>query len=409
MLSSLPLPDLLNLIENKGHTGKLKLSRDTHQVTLFVSDGRIVFCSSLMDPDLIAGQLALMGHISYRELLEWKREVRAGRRETVLDFLPGSPIPNEAWNEAFHQVFENETTHLFSWNDGSFEFESCEIDIPQEVRLNLTIADYSAEATVAARQWQEVLSALPDEDKVPMVVDFTDPEFEADIELGPRDWQLLAHVDGRKNLFAIASSASISRVEACRSFLRMLEGGYLRWGDPCDAVQGQATSENGGSEVRPRGRLGRLLSREKAAEANSGQKACLPVEVAEFENRLLEQLASEQGMSEDERMELLRKAWRDLLIRHPLLDYLPRPNGRVDASRFEREFLLWDDEEATENLLYDCLDALRVLIESTYLRMVEVMGDKKALQVYLKMYEPLAIADLSVEAIGQLDLLGLKK
>ena len=129
-----------------------------------------------------------------------------------------------------------------------------------------------------------------------------------------------------------------------------------------------------------------------------------------FENRLLDRLTEEAGAETVfQAEEFLLEHWMALWTDHPLLDGLPLPGDRIEMGSLEQDLLRWDDPEASEEVVLDCLDALQELVGETFEQMLQTWGEKKALQVYRKEYEATFQPDTTAEMMEDLSLLALAR
>lgn len=409
-LSSLPLVDVLKLIETKGHTGRLLLDNGERQSILYLEQGRLVFLSCLMDPVRMGLRLAWMGFLPRREYLAWKLAVRQGKKSTTLDFFPGGGVPPEAWQRAFEAALQDEALDLFAWDDGDFEFETGSLSLPQALRLNLPIESFLQQARQQSEEWKKLQALLPQEELVPAIGDFSNPEsLVPDTPPTVSEWQVLAHVDGRRDLRALATVSGRSYFQTCQCIVGLARKGFLRWVRPVRSSSPRSVSEF--SPPRPRsgepsrGLFQLLTSKGKAERVPEASPLSV---LAEFENLLLDRLEAEVEQ-EFKAQEFLQRQWPSLWAQHPLVDGLPWPDERVDALRFEERIARWEDAEACEEVVLDCLCALQELVEATYRQMEEWLGEQKALQAYRKDYEQVFGGGLPDEVVQELSWLSLAR
>lgn len=404
-LSSLPLVDVLKLIDAKGHTGRLLLEDGQRRSILYLEQGQLMFLSCLMDPVHMGLRLAWMGDLPRREYLAWKLAVKQGQKSTTIDFYPGEGVSPEAWQRAFEVALQDEALEIFQWPDGDFEFETGSLSLPPGLQLNRPIETFLQQGIHQAEEWKKLQTQLPGEDVVPAITDFSLPEsLVPDAPPTESEWQMLAHVDGRRDLRALAAVSVRSYFHTCESVLALSRKGFVRW-TPRPSGNGRTEDAAGRSGEAGRSLLQLLTSKDKGVNAPSVS----PISVlAEFENRLLERLEEEAEGGFDAR-QFLQRQWPSLWTRHPLMDGFPWPGNRVGAFRFEDEVARWEDAEACEEVVLDCLCALQELVEATYQQMEEGLGDKKALQGYRKDYEQVLGGGLPSDVVQELSWLSLAR
>jgi len=405
-LSSLPLADVLKLIDSKGHTGQLSIESEGRRSVLYLERGFLIYLSCLMDPLRVGLRLARTGSLPRREYLGWKLAVSRGQKSTTVDFYPGENIPQSAWQEVFDLALQDESLEIFSWQDGEFEFESGTLSLADGLRLNLPIATFLNQAAEQSAGWEQIRSQLPQEDVVPAVVDFTDPDsLVTDAAPSESEWKVLAHVDGRRDLRALSSVSSLSYFATCQGIVALVRKGYVQWAPRPQGGRPQGrTSAPPGEESR--GLLQRLTSKERNGKASRPHS---PIALlARFENQLLERLENETGR-EFNPEQFLETQWRSMWVRHPLVDGFPLPGERFQSFHLEDEVSRWEDPPACEEVVLDCLCALQELVEATYRKMEHALGEKKALQGYRKDYEQVLGGGLPDEVVQELSWLSLAR
>ena len=392
-LSSLPLADLLKLINSRGHTGRLALQSEQRTSSLYIDQGKLIFLGCLMDPIRVGLRLACLGHLSRRDLLAWKRAVRQGENTTLLEVYPGPNISPEAWRQAFRIEMQDEGLEIFSWDDGDFEFETGSISLSPGLRLDLAIETYLDESTRQAERWKEIRAQLPKEDEVPVAFDFSVVEKLPSHPLSEIQWRVLAHVDGRRNLRALSSLAAQSYFDTCLAILELVQKEYVHWA-PRPKAYRKPPKMNEQPDHNGKGFFHRLTSKEGPLRQPQARGVEVPSFsspvslLTEFENRLLASLQEETN-GEFNVEPFLEDQWWQLGSLHPLIDWFPLPADRLCSARFESDVPGWQDDAACNEVVLDSLDALQDLADATFAAMQEHLGDKKALQIHRREHDRL--------------------
>ncbi len=408
-LESLSLIDILKLIQDKSHTGRLSLKKDAQQASLVFDKGQLVFTGGLSDAGRMGRRLANRGEMDRRELLGWKLDVRRSGRKTLQDFLPALDTEKPVFREIIETALQDELMELLGWESGEFEFVSEAAEVPEALRLDVTSQGLMAIAEEQVKLWQDIRQRMPSDGRVAGVTDFTRESFQTGETLTEQEWVVLASIDGRRSLKAVATLAGRSWFETCRAALRLMDQGYLQWrekkeeiSEPVQACPAQAPSP------QAKGFFKRLtVPQEKVSEGQAG-----PVElvdqVVRFENRLLEVTSAEAGESFSAG-QFVQDGWPKILEEYPLVDWLSAGGGRIYSETMQQKFSAWDPGEVGEDIKLDVLDALRDLVEWTYAILIQTAGEKKALQLYRREFEQIFRAEPSGETSDVLALLGLAR
>jgi len=385
-LESLPLADLLKLVETKEHTGRLVLSGEGGESVLYFKGGCLVFTGGLLDPLRIGHRLAALGALSRKTLLSWTLAVRRGEKDNLLDFYPCPEISDELWRRAFEIELADFSLELFDRKTGEFEFEGGAIDLPKSLSLDLPVSPFIEQARARLEGWARLQKALPQGGEIPAPARF-DESKSLEAPLSAELWRVLTRVDGRRTPRALAASAGLSRVDAYQALHELTRRGLVEWiarEKPAARARKAAAPE---PQAEQRGGLfGLLGSKEKSVEALHFDS---PIAlVTEFENRLLDQLDVEAEGKKDSGG-LLQSFWEEASERHALSDLVKVQSGRLNAESCERELSRWQDPDAVEECLIDSLSLLRRIVEATHETLTGLLGEKKALAVYRKEYEQL--------------------
>lgn len=402
-LSSLPLADVLHLIDSRGLTGKLRLKNGAQTSELYLDRGRLLFTSRMMDPYQVGLHLTHLGHLSRKDLLGWKATLKRGKKQTTADFFPGQDIPEEAWQQALNWVLQDDTLTIFCWNDGEFEFATEAITLPEGLQLNLLLRTYITQATEQVNRWKEAQEKLPVEDVVPSIVDYTRLETVLEVPLKGAEWKILARINGRRSLQALSCLTGLSALEVCEAVLRLVDKRLVSWVTPPPIQDFPAQIEESLPESG-KGLLQRWTSREKGDSQAIPRTAVSAVTL--FVNRLLERLAEESPEDFNARP-FLQNHWTQLCSHHPLLDWFSCIGAKLQCHRLEEEPSRWEDAEACEEVILEGLNALQELVELIYHEMNGRLGEKKALQTYRREYEQIFRPDAAADMLAQLSLLSL--
>jgi hypothetical protein len=407
-LSSLPLTDLLQLIDTKGHSGCLHLSHEDDKRALHLRKGILVFSDCLQDAGEIGHRLMLRGLLPPREYMSWKRALLRGERKVTSDFLPNPDLPAEDLQKVFDQVLQDEGLDLFSWEEGEFEFESENGFVAGEVQLNMPISEYLSRAKEWAQKWKRLLEQYPGlEEGMTKEADFPKDGFSPTLPPTSLEWQVLAAVNGKRNLPALATASQLSLFDTGTALAGLIEKDFVQWTQPENPeVEPQEEIKPESEQIQARGGLLKRL-RQKDRVEQSPEAASAVSLVSHFENRLLELWQQEAPESFDPAF--LTRRMESLQEKHPLMDWLHIVRGQISAGRFEREPDHWGDPGACEPVIVDSLDALRDLVNQTFERLSSAAGEKKALQIYRREYDAIFRPEVSTQIAEELSWLHLAR
>lgn len=389
-LKAFSLPEILQFLAMGKLTGTLMVRRDHQGIDLVIRQGRIVN-SSTADKSRRLGQMLVYRRLIHRSDLD---EVLYEQRTTHPDRMLGQLlierdlISADDLREVIRSQLEEEIWELFSWEDGEFRFEHhSESDI-REVLVELDIEPLIIEGTRRIDEWKAIIRSLKG-DRTVLGLRPWNPEERAELTLTPAEWQVLAHINGRSSVGAIAARTGIGRFETYRILSTFLQAGIACIKEDPTEQAGEGDSEQAGSATgaddaqvaqtsRGLGFFGKRRSNEVSLKF--GESEVFPtalgliarfvdlVVLAAFEHRDF------SFTSGDERF--LERQWRDIVMDYPMADLVQVEGNTVDVRPLERYLELGGICEATLWAYEDALEALGRLYAVTSAVFSQRMGER---------------------------------
>lgn len=172
--------EVLVVLADKHQTGKLRLHSGPASVDLYLADGRLIHAESVDhgSPPRVAG-------------------TRSRLEETCFDVL--------------------------RWGHGSFEFHPGVS--PQSTRgLDATVESVLEGARRRLQVWDRVESVIPSMDVQPRLAGELGAK---EVVIDQQAWRVLAAIDGRRTVAALARTLSVSAFELCQLLSRMVQDGLV--------------------------------------------------------------------------------------------------------------------------------------------------------------------------------------
>jgi len=167
-ISQVPLPDVLRLLVGSRQTGRLDLLDGASAGAIYLESGTLIH----------AVNGAQMGEAAVFSLMAWQ--------EGGFSFVPDQAAPEES--------ISTSTDHLLE------------------------------EGSRKAREWAEVMRALPGLDAVFRLSPSGSP---SGVSLEPNEWQVLAQVDGARDVSDIADALGWDDFDVASVLARLVTGGLL--------------------------------------------------------------------------------------------------------------------------------------------------------------------------------------
>ena len=171
----------------------------------------------------------LRGDISQVPLPDVLRLLVSSRQTGRLDLLDGARtgavyLENGTLIHAVHgaQMGEAAVFSLIAWQEGGFSFVPNQV-APEE-SISISTDELLKEGTRKAREWAEIMRALPGIDAVFRLSPSGSP---SGVSLEPNEWQVLAQIDGVRDVSEIADALGWDEFDVATVLVRLVTGGLL--------------------------------------------------------------------------------------------------------------------------------------------------------------------------------------
>lgn len=380
-LKELGIHDVFQLLDLSRKTGALRVTSELrhNQGTIYFEEGTIVFAEIRSNPHPLGGLLLRTGKITDRDL-ERARELqeRQGdkRRLGAILVALGAITQREVERQVRFQV-EEVVFEVMSWNEGYFSFgEGAVSDVPTEVAVRIPVEALLMEGARRIDEWSRIESRIP---HLGVVATLAPPppsaspgEGGGELDLLPPEWEVLALIDGERDVRALAGQLGRSDFDVAKTLFGLESAGVIVLLDPGTARRGRPSPQGGGG-------VAELVAKaEQALQAKDfGAAGAAAEEAASLQphdptvHLLLGRLYLAQGRAPGAAEELRRALRLDplLVAAHRFLGY-----ALVALGRFAEALESWDQ---WERLAARSEDELAVL--------ADVQRGREAARVFLRM------------------------
>ncbi|MBA2684221.1 MAG: DUF4388 domain-containing protein [Gemmatimonadaceae bacterium] len=252
-LRELGIHDVFQLLDLSRKTGALTVTsvlRD-NQGTVYFDHGAVVFAAIRSNPHPLGELLLRAGKITEADLArarDAQRSLQSRRKLGELLVESGSLTRKELERHVRFQV-EEVVFELMSWREGFFSFEEQEIsDAPAEANIRISTESLLMEAARRIDEWSRIEGKVAHLGVIPVLAPVADdhPGF---LDLRPREWEVLAEIDGSRDLRAIATLLAQSEFDVARVAYGLLSTGIVELRDgvhpsdvPSDATPASPTT-----------------------------------------------------------------------------------------------------------------------------------------------------------------------
>lgn len=206
-LSDVSLPEMLIFLKVSQKTGVLSFVQTGVRKALFFLEGRVVFAASSLSQDRLGEVLLRGGKISADEYLRLSQRIRGGQRLGKALIEGGVLAPRDLWWGIEQQVREI-VWSLFSWEEGSFQFEESDRPRGEKITINLEVEALTVEGIRRISGTGTISNHFVPVDTILERTDKLSP-----VPLEPYEEHVLRQVNGKKTVAEICKDSEIGEAE----------------------------------------------------------------------------------------------------------------------------------------------------------------------------------------------------
>jgi predicted regulator of Ras-like GTPase activity (Roadblock/LC7/MglB family) len=227
-LSEFSLAEILELVNLSRRSGLVRLERDSQQASVSFRAGKVIAATDGSPTDPIGALLVRQGVITPKQLQE-ALDLQIQTRHKLLCevLLEIGLVTREEIARRLQERTEEAVYRLFEWAEGDFLIDTYEgQDESEDPFVSLSPTHLIMEGARRIDEWQRIREKLPSGD---IVLQFA-PSYALrgdDISLTPPEWEILALVNGERDVDAIVAKSPCSPFEAQRILYGLLSSGLL--------------------------------------------------------------------------------------------------------------------------------------------------------------------------------------
>src|SRR6266516_4139256 len=262
--------DVFQLLDLSRKTGVLRVTSELrHNAgTVYFEDGAIIFAEIRSNPHPLGALLLRTGKITEADL-ERGRDMqhRQGDQRRLGEILVslGAITPRELQRQVRFQI-EEVVFELMSWREGYFSFtEGTLTDLPTEATVRIPTEALLMEGARRIDEWSRIEGRIPHLGVIPTLAPPAGGP-DGELDLLPPEWEMLAMIDGERDLRTIASELGRSEFEVAKTLFGLESAGIVVLVDPGTVKRERTTLTSDLAELvaAPRRRWGAGSSRKRA-------------------------------------------------------------------------------------------------------------------------------------------------
>ncbi|MDX2192122.1 MAG: DUF4388 domain-containing protein [Gemmatimonadales bacterium] len=243
-LKELGIHDVFQLLDLTRKTGVLRVSSDLRRntATVVFEGGHVLAARLDANPNRLGDQLRRRQKISEGDLVRATELQAMGDGRRLGDILVDlGALPRRELERQVQAQMEEVLFDLMGWSEGYFRFEEGTADTAfVEATVRVPTEALLMEAARRIDEWSRIEGRIPHLGIVPRLAPA--PEGGAALDLRPFEWQILAQVDGGRDLRAIARALAQTDFDVARAVYGLASAGLVELHDPVatpSAAQGR--------------------------------------------------------------------------------------------------------------------------------------------------------------------------
>jgi hypothetical protein len=230
-LRELSIHDVFQLLDLSRKTGVLRVESDLRDNagTIYFQRGSIVYAEIRSNPHVLGELLVRTGRITRAELEEGRElQRRQGDRPRIGEILVtlGVITSRDLQRHVRLQV-EEVVFEVTSWTEGHFSFSEGPLEgVPPDGGVRIRVEALLMEGARRIDEWSRIEKRIPHLGVVPALSPSSEGS-EGQLDLLPPEWEVLALIDGARDVRAMAADLSRSEFDVAKTLFGLESAGVI--------------------------------------------------------------------------------------------------------------------------------------------------------------------------------------
>ncbi len=226
-LSSLFLPNLLQMVNKEGTNGVITISHPRRNLSIFIENGEVVYADGIDKEEQLLNLMSRRGIVS-GSLLAQLRELK---KENPFAFGPGllgkKLISVAAWQRFLKLKVEQVMLQAFLNEDADFKFSTDTYSLPPEYKAKINLMQIILDITRKIDEWNFVKNHIPDRNIVFQTCE--DPTADKkSINFNRSEWAVLSKIDGKRSVEEIINQCDMEELQVLKILYTFLSSGLIK-------------------------------------------------------------------------------------------------------------------------------------------------------------------------------------
>ena len=244
-LRELGIHDVFQLLDLSRKTGKLTITsvlRD-NMGTVYFDRGGVIHAYIKSNPHPLGELLLRAGKITEGDLTRLREQQRreGGARKIGELLVEAGALSRRELERQVRFQLEEVVFEMMSWREGFFSFEEGQVlDAPAEADIRISTESLLMEGARRIDEWSLIVGKVPHVGMIPAFAAIEE-DHAALLDLLPKEWEVLAQIDGVRHIREIGNVSAMSEFDVARVIYGLLTTGIVELkpgDDPAVSVSG---------------------------------------------------------------------------------------------------------------------------------------------------------------------------
>ncbi|MCI0330938.1 MAG: DUF4388 domain-containing protein [candidate division Zixibacteria bacterium] len=226
-LNRFSVAEVFQLLSFSRKTGTLGLQRQEEVAMVYFQQGNVIYAYTPKQKVPLGELLIEQGILTEKQLAAALAEKSKQPNRRIGEvFVNQGHVSRSQLEEAVRRQVEELIYRLLHWETGNFKFYENEFPTEEEVLIQISTENLILEGVRRLDELEEVKERLPDFGTV-FVVKPIPPQRIRDIALKGDEWNILALVDGRKDIYQIVERSNLDRLATLKNLAALYMSGLV--------------------------------------------------------------------------------------------------------------------------------------------------------------------------------------
>jgi len=224
------LPEIFQLISTGRKTGTLGIQRDDDIIMVYFKNGSVVYGYGPRKTYHVGRMLVEKGRLTPDQLDEsiaWQAENQKSGKRLGQILIEKRYIDRADLEEVIRQQVEELIFSLMSWEKGSFKFYENQFPTEEEITVNLSTENVVLEGVRRLDEMNRLRDCLPEFTTVFKLAPTVSGK-RREVNLEPEEWNILALIDGHRNIDEILAASTLENLETLKHLASLYLAGLIQ-------------------------------------------------------------------------------------------------------------------------------------------------------------------------------------